>query len=322
MRFPAQTQFALALIDGEALSFLGMIRTGDTLRTINNADSVFEIGSISKVFTSTLLARMAAQSRLNTQDPISAYLNFPLNDSVDISFLQLANHTSGLARLPPAVMRSAMANPDNPYQDYDREKLRNYMRKKTALQYEAGSTYEYSNLGAGMLGFVLEQHSGQSYEALLQQMICQPLQMKHTSTERSRLAGRLVEGLNPAGNVTSNWDLAALVGAGGILSTVSDLAAFVVANFESSLQGLSLQRQPTFTVNEQMEVALGWHILKRKEGRQWHWHNGGTGGYRSSMGMDVTNRKAVVLLTNMSSGHPLSGKIDQLCFTLLEQMYE
>ncbi|MFP4096251.1 MAG: serine hydrolase domain-containing protein [Cyclobacteriaceae bacterium] len=319
-KFPNQTQFAIALIHGSEVSYYGVLRANDTLLNISNEDSLFEIGSISKVFTSSLLAQMAEEGKLNPEDPVSAYLPFPLKDSIRISFQQLANHTSGLPRLPPSMFMASLMHPDNPYKTYDREKLIKYMREDMSLQREAGSAYEYSNLGAGMLGFVLEEISGQTYEQLLQQKISIPLGMQHTTTDRARAGELLVKGLSPTGEITSNWDLAALMGAGGILSSSQDLSKFILANFDTTRHAFNLQRKQTFKVNESLGLALGWHIMYRPSGESWYWHNGGTGGYRSSMVLDVPNRKGVVLLSNMSAGYYLAGEIDQLSFFLLEQM--
>ncbi|SMO60493.1 Beta-lactamase [Fodinibius sediminis] len=69
-----------------------------------------------------------------------------------------------------------------------------------------------------------------------------------------------------------------------------------------------------------MDIALGWFILKRGSTRQWLWHNGGTGGYRSSMVLDTGNRQGVVVLSNISSGHRDAARIDSLSFTLLQHM--
>jgi CubicO group peptidase (beta-lactamase class C family) len=320
--FPNDTQFAIALVEDSSVSYYGVLRTNDMLVNIENAEAVFEIGSISKVFTSAMLAQMAEEQLLSLNDPIQQHLDFPLNDSLQVTFKQLANHTSGLPRLPPGMLVASVMHPDNPYQDYDRQKLRKYMREEMSLNREPATVYEYSNLGAGMLGYVLEQINRQPYEELLQQRISGPFGMRYTTTECEKVSDRLVTGLDTRGKPAANWDLAALQGAGGILSTVADLATFAQANFDPANEALQQQREKTFTVygGMDLELALGWHILTRESGERWHWHNGGTGGYRTSMVMDVEDKKAVIILTNMSAGHYLAGEIDQLSFTLLSSL--
>lgn len=144
--------------------------------------------------------------------------------------------------------------------------------------------------------------------------------MEYSTTQRSSIEERLVPGVTKRGDTATNWDLGALPGAGAILSTASDLAAFARANFDTTDAVLSLQLEKTYTINEKRAVALGWIILYRGPGQTWYWHNGGTGGYRSSMVLDVANRRAVVVLSNISAGHSRAGKIDELSYALLEMM--
>lgn len=128
----------------------------------------------------------------------------------------------------------------------------------------------------------------------------------------------LVTGLTKRGGSAKNWDLADLAGAGGILSTAEDLSLFIQANFNPDDPVLSLQRESTFQVNDNMEVAMGWFILNRDSGERWYWHNGGTGGYRSSIVMNPEQKIGVVVLSNISAGHSKADKIDRLSFNLME----
>lgn len=316
--FPNNTQFAIGILTDSTTEYFGFVRQRDTLLRIENAERVFEIGSISKVFTANLLAQFVVQGRLELNEPIQNYLDYPLKSSLEINFLQLANHTSGLPRLPPDMFWSAIFNRKNPYKNYDREKLETYLKEKIATASEPGTTYQYSNLGAGTLGYVLSEMSGQTYEELLQTLIFQGLDMQSSTTNRSLVEEKLVIGLSKSGKPTANWDLAALAGAGAIVSSAADLAKFARKNFSEDAPAYRLQQTATFSVNEDMAMALGWHILQRKSGANWHWHNGGTGGYRSSLGLDLDRQQAVIILTNMSAGHAYSQKIDNLCFTLLK----
>ncbi len=320
--FPNQTQLSIALIDDTSTVFYGAIRTADTVRVTNNKDQVFEIGSLSKVFTATLLARLASRKELQLDQPIQEHLDFHLNvnDSLRITFRQLANHTSGLPRLPSGFIWESMWHMDNPYKDYDEEKLRDYMSNEMELDNEPGTNFQYSNIGAGILGYVLTQVEDQSYEEMLQQMIFQPLDMLHSTTQRTLVTDKLVPGLTKRGNFAANWDLGAIPGAGAILSTAGDMARFGTANFDTGNRVLNLQQDKTFRVDEKMDIALGWFILKQDSTTRWHWHNGGTGGYRSSMALDLDRKKGVVVLSNISAGHSHAAHIDSLSFSLLRSM--
>lgn len=313
--FPEATQASFAIIENGKVRFFGVKRNGDSLIHVDNSQAAFEIGSISKVFTSTLLANFVMEGKVKLDDNIGDYLDVPLKGNVRITLKSLANHTSGLPRLPSNLF--PVVSFDNPYKDYDSRKLESYLSESLTLSDNAGAKSEYSNLGVGLLGYTLEKVSGKNYEDLLKQYIFSKYGMTSSTTRREAVADRLVRGLNANGEPTSNWDLGVLVGAGGILSTTEDLAKFALAQFEDTNRELALTHKKTFAVNERTDIGLGWHINNTQSGDQWHWHNGGTGGYRSCMAIDVKRRNGVIILTNVSSFHKESAKIDQLCFALV-----
>ena len=146
--------------------------------------------------------------------------------------------------------------------------------------------------------------------------------MTTTTTQRADVEKQLVRGLDVVGEVTSNWDLGALVSAGGILSTVEDLSKFGLAQFDPANKELELTRIPTFKIGETMDIGLGWHIIKAESGDTWHWHNGGTGGYTSSMALDVKRKNGVIILSNVSAFNKNMKKIDELCFELMKTLIE
>jgi CubicO group peptidase (beta-lactamase class C family) len=101
--------------------------------------------------------------------------------------------------------------------------------------------------------------------------------------------------------MVSNWDFNALFGAGGVLSTTEDLVKLANAQFNFTNKELELTRKQTFEMNENFRMGLGWHILKSENGNDLFWHNGGTGGYSSSMTIDLKNKRAVIILVNVEN---------------------
>lgn len=319
--FPKGTQLAIALAQNDQVSFLGLIREGDTLRNIDNHQSVFGIGSITKVFTSTLLVQCVADGIVRLDAPVQEYFDFPLKmpekGGAPLTLKTLANHTSGLPRLSPDLLAMALSNMENPYKSYGAAELKKELAEKITLYTKPGEKYHYSNLGAGLLGFILAQQSGKTFDQLLEERIFKPYQMSRSCVDLSDLKGVAVPGLNANGDTTSYWEFDALKGAGAILSTVEDLSKFMLANFrEDSL--LAFQRQTTFSASETMDVALGWHILKPKAGGVYYWHDGGTGGFSSNMVMDVGRKNGVIVLSNVSAFHPKMGNVEQICFRLMK----
>ena len=314
--FPDHTQLAIAVVRKGQTHYYGMIRKGDTLRPVDNQNKVFEIGSITKVFTATVLAALVVEHKLRLTDDINGYFPFAFKDSIGTSWLGLANHTAGLPRLP---VNFDASNQRNPYSGYGRQALYTYLKEELKLQTAPLHSYSYSNLGVGLLGYALGLAQHTSFQQLLREKVFDRYHMRHSFTDAKGLGAQLVRGLNAAGEAVPNWDFDALFAAGGVLSTASDLAAFAKAQFDSTDRVLALTRVPTFQVSDKMKIGLGWHLLRRGEGRWWCWHNGGTGGYTSSLAVDVAGQSAVIVLSNVSAFSPAMKNIDPLCFALMAQ---
>ena len=271
-----------------------------------DGDTLFEIGSITKVFTSLLLADMVQKGEVALTDPVAKYLpetvKMPERGGKKITLEHLATHTSALPRLPGNLFPR---DPANPYADYTIGQLHESL-STTALMRDIGEKYEYSNLGVGLLGHVLARRAGMSYEQLVRTRILDPLGMKNTTITVAKDAkARLVAGHDENLKPAKNWDLPTLAGAGALRSSANDMLKFAAAALGYTKTPLSkafaamlAARRPTGMPN--LEIALGWHI-STGAGRDIIWHNGGTGGYRSYLGLDPKNRTGVVVLSNMST---------------------
>jgi len=283
-------------------------------------NTVFEIGSITKVFTATVLQDMASRGHLNLDDPISKFVpdgvTAPTKNGKHITLEHLSTHTSGLPRLPDNMDIKDSANP---YTTYTPEQMYDFLSNHT-LQQEIGQEYVYSNYGAGLLGYILSSKAGVSYEKLVTNHICKPLGLTSTAiTLSTDLQSQLATGHNLQLEPVPNWDLPTLAGAGALRSTVNDLLTFLAANLSQKQTPLNetlakthIERHPA---GKNMSIGLGWHILKQHE-PEIIWHNGGTGGYRSFMGFDKKNGRGVVVLTNTGYG------CDDIGFHILNEKYE
>jgi CubicO group peptidase (beta-lactamase class C family) len=293
----------------------------DQDKRVPSADSLYEIGSISKVFTSLLLMDMVQRGEVKLDDPVSKYLpktvHMPERNGKEITLLDLAMHVSGLPRMPSNF---APKDPDNPYADYTVQQMYDFL-SSYQLTRDIGEKYEYSNLAVGLLGNTLALRAGTDYETLLRTRILQPLGMSSTGIVlTSDMRARLVPGHTETQKRTSNWDLPSFAGAGGIRSTVNDMFKFLAANMglrESPLQpamkSMLNKRRPS--VKENVDVAIGWHILNRY-GDDIIWHNGGTGGYHSFMGFDPKKQLGIIVLSNSTND------IDDIGRHLVDSRYE
>jgi CubicO group peptidase (beta-lactamase class C family) len=300
---------------------VGLLESDGTRRVLNVGappDGVFEIGSVTKVFTAAVLADMVARGQVHLEDPVAqllpATVKVPSRNGRRITLLDLATQSSGLPRLPANL---APQNPANPYADYSVQQMYDFL-SGYELPRDPGATYEYSNLGVGLLGHALALKAGMSYEQLVTQRVLRPLGMRETAITLSpALEARLVPGHDQTGEVVPNWDLPTLAGAGALRSTVGDMLIFLAANLDSSRGPLAHSLHDTHVSRHaagspNMTIGLAWHILASPAGRSIVWHNGGTGGYRSFIGFDPARGVGIVLLTNSVIG------ADDIGFHLLD----
>ena len=242
-----------------------------------DGDTIFEIGSATKVFTSLLLADAVRRGEVALTDPVAKYLpagvKVPERGGKKITLVDLATHTSGLPRLPANL---APKNPANPYADYTVKQLYDFL-STYELPRDIGSQYAYSNLGAGLLGHALSRRAGMDYETLVRSRITGPLAMKNTSiTLSEEQKRRLAVGHGENRERVANWDLPTLAGAGAIRSTANDLLTFLAANLGYSKSSLAAAmasqldvRRPTSDPG--LHIALGWHVLSAPGGHEIVW---------------------------------------------------
>lgn len=271
-----------------------------------NGDTVFEIGSMTKVFTSLILMDMAQKGEVAVTDPISKYLpasvKVPERNDKKITLQDLATQSSGLPRMPDNFKPKDELNP---YADYTPEKLYEFLSGYT-LTRDIGSQFEYSNLGVGLLGQVLSLRAGMDYESLVKARVLGPLEMKSTGiTLTPEMRARLAIGHGANLNAVPNWDIAVLAGAGGLRSSANDMLTFLAANLGYIKTPLAPAMEAELSIRRpaggpDMQIAYNWFI-QTKDGKSIVWHNGGTGGYRTYMGFDPKNRTGVVVLSNIAS---------------------
>lgn len=296
----------VGLIGEKAVRIISYGKTSRDSTPEVNGNTVFEIGSVTKVFTALLLENAVERGELKLDDPAGQFLpasvTLPTRNGRQITLRHLVTHTSGLPRLPGNLKPR---DPDNPYADYTVEQLYAFL-SRSRLDRDPGVKYEYSNLGMGLLGLILPRKAGTNFEGLVLKEICGPLNMASTRiTLTPELKARLATGHNSAGVPVKSWDLPTLAGAGAVRSTVNDMLKFVVANLGGKDSPLSAAMEkthvPQHTANlPDTEVALAWHVRK-KFGAEIVWHNGGTGGYHSFVGFEKKQRRGVVVLGNSAS---------------------
>ncbi len=303
---------------------LGFGRKEHSTREAPDGDTLLEIGSVTKVFTATLLGIMAQKGEVDLRDPVQRYLptsvRVPTFNGKEITLNDLVTHTSGLPRLPDNLSSSSEAFSlsalRNPYASYRNEDMYAFLTGHH-LAREPGSEFAYSNLGMGRLGLALSRARNSTYEASVRSLICEPLAMDDTVTTLSaEQRSRLAQGYRRHSTVgflcipfrARNWDFQeCFAGAGALRSTANDLLKFVAANLgcvdTPLLPVFEQMHRARHKIDDDVSIGMGWLILQ-EEGMPGPivWHNGGTGGYCSLVGFCKANNTGVVVLTNSSRG--------------------
>jgi serine-type D-Ala-D-Ala carboxypeptidase/endopeptidase len=268
--------------------------------------SVFEIGSITKVFTATLLADMAREGLLAIGDRVSAHLppgvEMPSRGR-EITLADLSSHRSGLPVLPKGLLlRALTTRRSDPYADWDAARLEAAI-PRTRPRREPEKRFRYSNYGVGLLGYLLARHAGTSYDELVRQRIAHPLGLHDTGMAVD--GGRLATPHRFSGREASHWHFDSLAGAGALRSTATDLLGFLRLHADKSDSPLAAAARETQRPRAKLgrgHVGLGWMIFP--PGRRLPFevllHEGGTGGFRAFVGLAPERELGVVVLTNQA----------------------
>jgi D-alanyl-D-alanine-carboxypeptidase/D-alanyl-D-alanine-endopeptidase len=289
--------FVIGRRDGTAIRF--DVVAGPSARHVDG-DSLFEIGSLSKTITATVLAGAVRTGAVRFDEPIDELLpagtTAPSFGDRRITLLDLATQRSGLPRLPTNL---GTTDPAQPYGNFDDQALYAFLRGYR-LTRAPGVQFEYSNLGFGLLGELLARHAGRSYAQLARASVFEPLGMSETTADLAS-DDRLIPGYDADGDSAAPWNMRALAGAGAVRSSARDMLRFASAGFPDApgpvAGDVRAAMVPRADASGDMRIGLAWFTLP--DGVVWH--NGGTGGYRTFMGSIPGQRRAVVILSNVAT---------------------
>lgn len=302
----------------EFIVHLGETKRGSGTKPTN--DSIYEIASVSKALTGTLLAQLIVEGKVQEAASVPSLLGVKKlsKKKQPISVLDLATHSSGI----PTIYAEGSYTPKdplNPWAGFSKKEVYSELRR-TDLQFLPGTKYGYSNMGAAVLGYVLEAIDKKSYGEILADRISAPLQLKDTvlvvSADQSK---RLVSGYYFDGakhTDTPKWDMTGVAAAGAVVSTISDMVVLTKSLMEqdSALgKAFDVAVRPRRTVSDGLSVGYFWHIDEKSK---FVWHNGATYGASSAIVISKDKKAAVIVLANTYTG---KGEETALAFALLTQ---
>jgi serine-type D-Ala-D-Ala carboxypeptidase/endopeptidase len=323
MRSGRRVGLVVGYLHGGQEHVAGYGRVGPGASDVPGGGTIFEIGSVTKVFTGLLLADLAERGTVRLDDPLAGYLPasvaVPTFKGLELTLGDLASHTGGLRRNPRGTLGRWLRDRRNPYAGLSIEELYQGLAR-TRLRRRPGQRVRYSNLGAGLLGQALARAAGRPYEQLVRERICLPLGMVDTLVSPSlEQAARLTVGHTRRGRPVPRFEIPALGGAGALRSTAADMLRFLRANLDPASTPLAAQleaiQQPRHRMGRRMEVGLGWLIFRPPDqSGPVLWHNGGTAGFRSFVAAVPGAGPAVVVLSNSARS------VDRLGLRLVKEL--
>ncbi|WP_422987282.1 serine hydrolase domain-containing protein [Undibacterium sp. Ji50W] len=264
-----------------------------------DADTLFEIGSITNAFTGVAMMDMAEKSEIRLKDPLATYLpgsvRVPNYDEKKITLADLSSHRSGLPAMP------TNSGNDNPYAGFTANKAYEFLSSYD-MKYDVGTRFAYSSFGNGLLGLALSQRAGTDYETLIKSRVSTPLGMTATAVNlNADMQKRMATGYSSKVqfSVAPAWNFTSFEGAGGLHSSANDMLKFLAANMDKTktalngtMQKLQLQFEPG------NRLLLVWGGYNNKFDSSILGLEGKTGGYSSYIAFDKKAGKGVVILSN------------------------
>ena len=296
------TGIVIGIVDRNGRDFYSYGKTSIVGGTLPDENTLYEIGSVSKVFTATLLAQMVENGDVDLSDTVASLLpqdvNVPSRPQSPITLEHLATHASGLPSTPPSLAEN---NPVNPFFPFPTTALYEFL-DSYHLTRSPGDEFEYSNLGVGLLGHALGLHLETPYEVALQERLLLPMGMEDTVvTPSAALNTHRAQGYN--GVVTRpEFKMDSLEAAGSWLSTANDMLTFLEhqLGFQDSPVSSVLEetQQHRFSTGSPgQDIGLGWFILQLGSDTI-RMHDGATIGHNSFAGINIGVKKGVIVLTN------------------------
>ncbi|WP_426669525.1 serine hydrolase domain-containing protein [Mucilaginibacter sp. McL0603] len=297
--FPDYTELSIGIYENELMDYVGLLKENNVIKQIDNKNTSFETGSITKVFTANILVQLFMESGVEFDDLISKYLSFSIKGNPSITLKHLASHTSGLPRLPENFFSYPEYVSDNPYLNYDEKRLITYLTKELELISQPGKEFLYSNLGMGVLSYVLSKTENKPFSQLVEDRIFNKLDMSNSTFDSNELNTRTAKAINNEGGHVGYWDGGILNGCVGIISTAEDMMRFAKNVLDTSNKVSDLQMREMATVRPGVMMCMGWAKGIDNDGASVYWHNGGTAGSAASLAVNREKCSAVIILSNI-----------------------
>lgn len=305
---------ALPHLDGALDRVSIAVVDGDTVAYANfgtDSDTVYEIGSVTKTFTSLLLADAIERGDVTAESTLGEFLPLADTPAADVTLAELASHRSGLPRTAPTSFPEMLLLLRSPHRDPFFQDVDGVIAQGRAATLSRRGTVSYSNLGTALLGQALAAGSSMAYEDLVRQRIFGPLGMSASAipVTAENLPSDVLTGYSADGKHAPAWTLNGTAPAGGVHSNAEDLVRYAQALLDDSAPGMGALT-PRWDDGHGTRIGYAWNTTT-VAGQTVTSHGGATGGFCAAIALDLANDRAVIILSNTKA------PVEQAALTLL-----
>ncbi len=310
---------SIGIIHNKEVNYYNYGKISDENPIAPTENSIYEIGSISKAVTGTLLQQLLEENKLSLDNSMCDFMpkdHCPWSEEKRISIQELSTHTSGIPRLPFSFF-STVKDMNRPYENHTKEELFRFIKSYDPTPRNE-RVYEYSNYAFMILGYIMEQADERIYEQILLERLLKPLKMYQTFVMGNKeIHSKIVQGHKSNGNTAEVWDMPTFPAPGGIRSTTSDMIKFLKHVMSDSVSTKSTNK--INEIGDNKWIGLGWHIIKYDfSEHEIVLHNGQTGGYTAFAGFLNNHDAAVIVLANNSGLEDQESACDLLGLDILK----
>ncbi|MEM9546019.1 MAG: serine hydrolase domain-containing protein [Bacteroidota bacterium] len=299
--------FIIGIVDQDSTYFVEFGSDVKGGKTTLNTQDVFEVGSITKVFTSSLVSVLVHEGHINYEDKINSYLPLELQNPRmdDVTILNLIQHTSGLP-VRPYFFGMKEKDPQNPYGYYDKNELLSFY---VDFIPKTKGSFNYAHTNYGLLEIILEYAMQGSYGQLMDRYIFEPLQLQNSFFFfKEQIDDILTPGYDRAGRKTAPWTFASFGASEGLKTNATDLVDFMRVNLGLTNHPYSVifaenhKKEIETNFNASIRTGRGWQIIDHRKGYDIVTHSGKTNGYNAFIAFVKETGTGVIILSNSNIG--------------------
>lgn len=299
--------FIIGIVDQDSTYFVEFGSDVKGGKSTLDAEDIFEIGSITKVFTASLVSILVDKGKIKYDDKINNYLpeKFQNPRMDDVSILNLIQHTSGLP-VRPYLFGLKEKDPQNPYGFYEKSELLSFYAN---LVPKSKGSFNYAHTNYGLLEIILEFATKTPFDKLMDDYLFDPIGMDSSFVFfKERKKEVLTNGYDRAGRITDPWTFASFGASEGIKTSASDLIKFMKINLGivehpyASIFAINHNKEVETDFNASILTGRGWQIIDQKKGYDIITHNGKTSGHNAFISFIKETGTGVIILSNSNIG--------------------